>query len=157
MKKLILIRHAKAEHESKNDTDFERPLSFWGKEDAGKMALLLQRENHLPQMIVCSPALRTVETAEIFTDILGIKEASKFYAIYEAASMDLLRIVNLFDDEKETIALFGHNPGVSDLLAYLTDESISMQPGSWAIVELNVVKWAEVGKLDGKMVDFEQP
>jgi phosphohistidine phosphatase len=64
MKKLLLIRHAKATHDI-GYADFERPLKPSGMEDAELMAFIVKKNGTVPQIIITSPALRTQSTADI--------------------------------------------------------------------------------------------
>jgi phosphohistidine phosphatase len=75
MKTLLLVRHAKATHES-GYSDFERPLTEKGIHGAEKMAKHLQEKGIIPQLFVTSPALRTHQTANIFTDTLKLAPAT---------------------------------------------------------------------------------
>lgn len=70
MKKLLLIRHAKAVHDNAYD-DFERPLRHRGIRDAQSMAEALLKEKIVPQVLVTSPAIRTLATADIFSEFLS--------------------------------------------------------------------------------------
>src|ERR1700749_4832323 len=108
MKKLLLVRHAKAEKET-GGKDFDRPLKYIGIQDAGFMADRLKDNGIIPELIITSPAQRTKTTAEIFSDHLKLPEAATNKAIYEASEKTLLKIINEFPDECNFIALVGHN------------------------------------------------
>ena len=69
MKKLLLIRHAKAEKDI-TVKDIDRPLKYIGIQDATFMAERLKERSLIPQILITSPALRTKTTAEIFADHL---------------------------------------------------------------------------------------
>ena len=69
MKKLIFVRHGKAEEEAPGISDFERSLTSSGKKISKQMARLNQKKN-LP-VFVSSPAFRALETALIFAGECG--------------------------------------------------------------------------------------
>ncbi|MGI4020479.1 MAG: SixA phosphatase family protein [Janthinobacterium lividum] len=155
MKKLILIRHAEAEPETEKLPDFERNLTVTGKQDAAKMAALLLNQATLPETIICSPAVRALTTAQIFTVTLGLEEAKTNLKIYEADADTLLQIINQLDDQNEVIALVGHNPGVSNILYFLTGKITTMPTSAWAEVELQADSWAEVGKDCSNIIQYQ--
>jgi phosphohistidine phosphatase len=155
MKKLILIRHAEAEPETEELQDFERPLTTFGKQNAAEMATLLLNQSSFPQTIICSPALRALTTAQIFTATLGLKEAETNLKIYEANADTLFQLINQLNDQYETVGLVGHNPGVSNLLYYLTSKITTMPTCASAEVELEADSWAEVTGNCGELVQYQ--
>lgn len=156
MKKLLLIRHAKATHESGYD-DFERPLTEKGIAGATKMALQLQESSIIPQMIVSSPALRTHQTANIFTDSLKLAPATIINAIYEAGESTLLRLINELPADVDFIGLVGHNPAVSQVLYTLSGELKDVPPGTVALIEFNLNTWEEIYEDSGKLTYYDDP
>jgi phosphohistidine phosphatase len=111
MKKLLLVRHAKAgSHDMK---DFDRPLTDKGLHDAALIADKLKKAELIPEYIVTSPALRTKTTADILAKILAIKNTHDNGHIYEANTHNLLKTINHLPDEYSFIALVGHNPGLA--------------------------------------------
>src|SRR6185312_13320042 len=121
MKKLLLIRHAKAEKDT-TVKDIDRPLKYIGIQDAGCMADRLKDNSIIPQYIITSPALRTKTTAEIFADQLSLPEPIIDRSIYEASQQTLLGVINKLPNKYDFIALVGHNPGIAYILHYLTGQ-----------------------------------
>jgi phosphohistidine phosphatase len=142
MKKLLLIRHAKATHET-GYKDFERPLTPSGLQDAAIM--------------ISSPALRTISTAHVFTQHLAVPNAEEIKSIYDADVDDLVEVVNDLDDASDFTALVGHNPGISQLLHYLTDQIEEMATCAVALIEFNVTSWSNIASATGKLVYFDYP
>ena len=68
MKTLILVRHAKSDWPENTD-DFDRPLAESGLQDAVKMSNFLKNQNIAIDKMVSSPALRALNTCEIFHNI----------------------------------------------------------------------------------------
>ncbi len=157
MRKLVLIRHAEAKPEMENSTDFDRPLSSSGKKDAAQMAGVLLQKGILPQIIISSPALRALTTANIFTAALSSEGLKTNADIYEAHEDTLLHIVNHLDDQYKVAGLVGHNPGISNLLYLLAGKVITMPTCAWAIVELEAESWAQVSSDTGKLIQFQHP
>jgi len=65
-RKLILIRHSKAEDFSSEISDFERSLTVRGKVNSRLMAEILKAKGEEPGRVITSPAFRALETALIF-------------------------------------------------------------------------------------------
>jgi phosphohistidine phosphatase len=157
MKKLLLVRHAKASHDT-GYSDFERPLKPIGIQDAEMMADRLHADSTtIPQVLVTSPAVRTLATANIFAERLSLPEPTQIDDIYEASTKTLLNIINELPDKYEFIGLVGHNPAVSDILNYLTGQFNDMPPGAFAVVEFEFDSWKMVSEFTGKLTWFSTP
>ena len=156
MKKLLLIRHAKATHET-GFIDFERPLQESGLHDAAVMAGRLKEKNLIPQMLVASPALRTLSTANVFSQHLAIPQAQTNKDIYEATTLSLIKVINALPSEHDFIALVGHNPGISDLLYYLTRQLQDVPTCAMMLIEFDTDNWMEIIEDAGKLVYYDYP
>jgi phosphohistidine phosphatase len=156
MKKLLLIRHAKAVHDT-SYSDFERPLKHSGHHDAIMMAERLNSESIIPQHLITSPSLRTLATADIFAEHLELGKPAEDVRIYDAGRQTLLDIVNGFPDNRSFVGLVGHNPGISQLLDYLTDESGDLSPGAVALITFEVNEWKLISFNSGKLAWFSSP
>jgi phosphohistidine phosphatase len=156
MKKLVLIRHAKAEKEIVGK-DFDRPLKYTGMQDAAFMADRLKEVALIPQLIISSPALRTKTTADIFADNLALPVPQFNQSIYEAGQKSLLKVINQFPNEQDFIALVGHNPGISLILTYLTGELKEVHTSTVAVIEFELDDWAAVSEDLGKLVYYSSP
>ena len=155
MKKLLLVRHAKAEKISPNQKDFDRELANKGQMDAPRIAQIIFNEGVKPQLIVSSPAARALTTAQLFAEQLKIENAAivQNEDIYEASPGVLLKIVNNFSDETDFIALFGHNPGFSYLAEYLTGSEIGEIPTCGALlIEFNFDSWKLISQNTGSLI-----
>lgn len=124
------------------------------------MGKLLKKERIYPDFIISSPAKRAITTArkiakEIDYPKNKIVEEPK---IYEANVKTLLQIVNSIEDENETVFLFGHNPGFTDFLNYLTEANIPNIPTCGiAQIEFENDSWKEVSRETGVMKNFYYP
>ena len=156
MKKLLLIRHAKAVHDTSYN-DFERPLKHSGSQDAIMMAERLNSESIVPQLLVTSPSLRTLATADIFAEHLELGKPAEDVRIYDAGQQTLLNIINGFPNNHSFVGLIGHNPGISQLLDYFTDESRNLSPGAVALITFEVNEWKLISFNSGKLAWFSSP
>lgn len=156
MKKLVLIRHAKATHET-GYVDFERPLTQRGMHDAAIMAGRLKEQGLVPKMLVSSPALRTLSTANVFSQHLNLPAAAEEKSIYEASEGDLLNVVTSLPDEVDFIGLVGHNPGIGQLLYYLSGAGHDMPTCATAVIEFSLERWGDITANSGKLTYFDSP
>lgn len=156
MKKLMLIRHAKAEKDSIGK-DIDRPLKYIGIQDATFMAARIKDKPLIPQIIITSPALRTKTTAEIFADHLLLPDPETNKAIYEATQQTLLKVINHLPDKYDFIAIVGHNPGISYILQYLTGETREVHTSTVAVIDFEIDDWASVSGDTGKLVYYSSP
>ena len=118
MKTLFLIRHAKSSWENITLPDIERPLNERGKYDAPLMAKKLKDKKIEIDAFVSSPAKRAKKTAEIFMDVLGAKEKKLVLvpSLYEARPENYYDTIENLKDKHDTVALFAHNPGITDFI-----------------------------------------
>lgn len=156
MKKLLLIRHAKATHES-GYVDFDRPLKQSGMQDSVLMATLLKGQLQIPQIIITSPALRTKTTAEIFANHFKLPVPGEDKRIYEASENTWVKVINDLPDEYDFIGIVGHNPGISQILYYLTGQLKEMPTCAVAIISFENDTWQSISEEDGKLVHFDSP
>ena len=65
MKTLLVMRHAKSDHEEQDQLDHDRPLEQRGRMDAPRMGEFLVKKNVVPNYILASSAVRARETAKL--------------------------------------------------------------------------------------------
>ena len=130
MKTLILVRHAKSSWDSSAATDFDRPLNDRGKHDAPMMAKRLVEQGIKIDAFISSPAKRAKKTAEYFVREYGVKEKHIIYVspLYGAAPKDFNEIISGIDDKYKSIAIFSHNPGITEFANILSDQLIDNMP-----------------------------
>ena len=159
-KQLFLIRHAKSDWNSTDLRDFDRPLNKRGYSNAPEMANRMVEQQIIPDLIVSSPALRAITTATYFAENWGIDQfkIQQENSIYEANVKSLLALVNQLDNQFDHVAMFGHNPGLTDFANYLSDANIYNMPTcSIVIIEFPFESWNEVSAETGKVVLFDYP
>lgn len=155
MKKLLLIRHAKAG--SHDMTDFKRPLTDRGIRDAEFMARQLKEAGLTPEYILTSPALRTQTTADIIAKALNITDKADDKAIYEAGTHTLLNLINNLPAEYDFIALVGHNPAISQVLYEITGEMRDMPPAGMALIDFDFGEWQLMHTNTGTLAWYDSP
>ncbi|SRR5258706_13909926 len=130
MKHLLLVRHAKSDWSTPSSGDFDRPLNDRGKRDAPVMARRLLDKKIKIEAFISSPAKRAKRTASIFAkeykrakDEIVFKEE-----LYAAAPRVFSEVINNVSDKFDSIAIFSHNPGITDFANSLTGSKIDNIP-----------------------------
>ncbi|MEE1944803.1 histidine phosphatase family protein [Pedobacter sp. KR3-3] len=159
-KQLLLIRHAKSDWGNAGLRDFDRPLNGRGKNNAPEMAERLVKQQIVPELMVSSPALRAITTAKYFAAAwhIPIENIQLEPAIYEANVKSLLKVINQLDDQYDQIALFGHNPGLTDLANYLCNGHIVNMPTASVIrIQFPFDSWKLISSNTGNVLLFDYP
>jgi phosphohistidine phosphatase len=161
MKKLIIVRHSRAEDQTPEITDFERSLNGKGKLLARQMANKLKEKEKSPGLIITSTAFRALETAIIFAGEFRIepekiKMNSKMY--FRMSSYVLDEIFSDTHNDIDTITIFGHNPAFSDIVNSMSiGGSESMQKCAVACISFNVARWSDIGNQKGTLEYYLKP
>ena len=157
MRTLYLLRHAKSSWKDASLSDFERPLKRRGREAAQLVGERLAQEKLKNPVLICSPAVRTRETAELVLKSSKLRVEERWdQRIYEASLRDLLQVVSEIPDDKKVAILIGHNPGFEELLAFLTGESRRMPTAALAKIMFDV-SWKDIEARSGKLDWFVTP
>lgn len=160
MKYLFLLRHAKSSWSDSILSDRDRPLNKRGKRDAPDTAKRLASQEIQPELIVSSPAVRALTTAQTMAEALGFhaQDIRLEDRIYEASTTQLLTIIRELDDQCDRIMLVGHNPGFTDLLNQIDNVRIDNVPTcGLATLSFNVNSWAAADITQATLVNFDYP
>lgn len=160
MKSVIIIRHAKSSWDQLGVDDFDRPLNDRGKEDAPKMAKRLLERNIKVDAFISSSAKRARKTAAIFIkefdgqkeDIILVPE------LYLAGPEAFYTAISKAPAAANTIALFAHNPGITEFANELTDVRIDDMP-TCAIfgVKAEIENWSAFREAEKQYWFFDYP
>ncbi len=157
-KQLLLVRHGKSDWGNLDLKDFDRPLNKRGKENAPEMAERLVNKGFKFDLIVSSPAKRAKSTAKFFAEVYNVDHIQFEESIYEASSNTLLKVINGFNDGANTVIMFGHNPGFTDLANELAEADIYNIPtAGMVLISFPFDSWEMVSKGTGEMVFFDYP
>jgi phosphohistidine phosphatase len=158
MKTLFLMRHAKSSWGEPGLPDFERPLNERGYQAAPFMGRLMRERQLLPHTVISSPARRARETAELVVNAAGLTlEVGAVAEIYEASTMTLAETVAAVDDRFTSAMIVGHNPGMENLVAYLTGDTVRMPTAALAVIEMQIDKWSETTNNRGRLAELIRP
>jgi phosphohistidine phosphatase len=119
-KRLIILRHAKAEKAAWGQIDFERPLASRGEEDTAKLSTYLKQNPIHPDRVLCSPSLRTSQTYGILSKTVPtLPTPTLLDNLYLASAGDLLQLINEQEETSSTLMIIGHNPGLAHIILQL--------------------------------------
>jgi phosphohistidine phosphatase len=161
MKRLIFVRHGKAEESESYASDFVRSLTAKGKDVSAQMAKRLAKREKGELTIVTSPAFRAIETALIFAGITKTDYNSIIIneSIYGSFGIDqLIHILEEAGEGIETVALFGHNPSFSMLVNHFSETNRGFMPKSGvACFEFKTSAWNGISAANATLIYFLSP
>lgn len=116
MRRLWLLRHAKSSWDDPDLPDRLRPLAPRGVRAAAAVERHLRATAVAPDLVLCSPARRAVQTWEgVASGVPPGTPVTIDEAIYGADSDELLARLREVPTRIGSVLLIGHNPGVQDL------------------------------------------
>jgi phosphohistidine phosphatase len=161
MKHLTLIRHAKSSWKNPGLLDIDRPLNKRGRRDAPKMGQRLAERTISPDLVISSPATRALITAEVIAGQIEYPAEDIVLddRIYGADVIDWLEITQGLDDVWDHVMCFGHNPGLTDFVNYLTSDYHIGNVPTCGVVEMtfDTETWTNVGRIEPTGVRFDYP
>jgi len=140
-------------------SDFDRPLNERGKRDAPEMADRLLKKKIPIDAFITSPAKRARKTAAVFAKTFGSqKEDLKLQdELYHPSDAAFFNVITQLSDPVKTIAIFSHNPGITDFVNLLTNVRIDNVPtcGMFAI-SFNG-DWSDFRQAEKNFLFFDYP
>lgn len=160
MKTLLIIRHAKSDWNDPSLSDFDRTLTERGKSDAAMMAKRINKKVIEIDVFVSSPAKRAKKTGKLFMKEYGKNEKDLLLisSLYEASVKDYYDAVENFDDKDNTVAIFAHNPTITEFINSLECSPIYNMP-TCAVFGLKIKTdhWKEVSEAEKEFLFFDYP
>ena len=160
MKTLLLIRHAKSSWNDIGLSDFERPLNERGKHDAPLMAKKVKSKKIDIDAFVSSPAKRAKKTAEFFMAEFVAKEKklTLIPSLYEASVEKYYDAIENLKDKDDTVALFAHNPGITDFINSLDCTPVYDMPTCAVYaIQIKTKNWKKFREAKKEFLFFEYP
>lgn len=171
MKRLILLRHAKAIAAAPDLDDRDRRLADRGRADAIRMGQFLKEEACVPELVLCSTALRTRETLDLVVPQLGAAPAVRHLPeLYLARWLTIVNLVRQVREKCSTLMVVGHNPGLEEAARKLARPpgdnkarglhqllQLEYPTAAVAVLEFDVDLWSAVERGEGDLQVFVRP
>jgi phosphohistidine phosphatase len=178
-RKLVLVRHAKSDW-PEHVADHDRPLAARGRRDAPLVGRWLARSGYVPEAVICSTARRARETWDLASAALhsaeshsaaphsaaphsaepGVPSFRLESRVYEATVLGLLMLVRELPEERRTVAIVGHNPGLAELAVGLAAPP-PQPPASFPTAAVAVLAlpgdWSSAGPGEATLLAFAVP
>jgi phosphohistidine phosphatase len=172
MRRLLLLRHAKAESTSPSGTDRDRPLAVRGHKDATELGAWLARQRSLlPDLALISTAVRARETWDIFqqqiSDEVPQGLAADLPELYGAEPTQLLAIIrSIATEDPKCLMIVGHNPGLHELALGLIGGGDAAGRAALAhnlptmglvLIDFAIESWDGIAFGGGRLAQFVSP
>jgi phosphohistidine phosphatase len=170
MRRLLLLRHAKAERSQPGGGDHDRVLAARGRGDAKTLGAYLARHSFIPDRAVVSTAARTRETWTLLAAAMGKMDMTPPVSfeerIYDASPETILQAIKETGPDTGTLMIIGHNPGLQELAAMLVAsgdiearERLGREFPTSALVVITfaVENWNGVHSRGGRLEHFLTP
>lgn len=148
MKRLLIMRHAKSAWDRAGVDDHDRILSPRGRRAARLMGGWIADEGLIPDAAIVSTSARTRETWALVAHQFERAPAPTLSAqLYHASATTMLEIARNAPERAETVLLLGHQPGMADLLALLTEDHeawLEVPTGAIAVLETETPTWRDL-------------
>lgn len=160
MHRLWLLRHAKSSWDDPALPDHGRPLSARGRKACDVLRRHCAAAGVLPEVVLCSTAVRTRATLDALLPALGDPEVSLEDGLYLASAHGLLTRLRSLDVESALVV--GHNPGLQELVVALArpgalrDRAETKLP-TGALATLEHDGWAELAPGRAVLVELVLP
>src|ERR1700730_5930745 len=171
MRRLMLLRHAKTEHETTSGRDQDRRLDKRGRHDAAEIGGWIGRHPPFPDFVLVSPAIRAHQTWEIaweaMKDMVPEPQVELVPDLYGADPSQLLQIIRESSaHDPKRLMLVGHNPRMHELALALAGSGDAasrralddnLPTSGLAVFDFAVGDWANVAFHRGRLVLFVSP
>ena len=167
MRRLLLLRHAKAERSEPGTKDFARVLIDRGRKDAAKIGAYMAAHALIPDRVVISPAARSQETwnyaANAFHPAPAAMSAER---VYDATPHTILGVIKDTPASAHTLMVIGHNPGLHELALMLiatgdvdARERLreKLPTSGLVIVDFAFDNWSKLHPQSGRLERFVSP
>jgi phosphohistidine phosphatase len=168
MRRLMLLRHAKAERDSHSGSDRDRRLDSQGRADAAAMGRWMTAQGHRPERALVSAAARTRETWDLLAAEWPAAAAAADHLpeLYGADPGELLHAIHAAESAVQSLLVVAHNPGLHELALALTASGdaaartaldANLPTTGFVILDFAADAWDDVSFRGGALVCFVSP
>jgi len=171
MKRLYILRHAKAAAAEPGQDDHARALTVRGIADAEAMARYLRKNEAKQDRVLISTSARTIQTADlVLRELAGPPRADYRDGLYLASAVKILAMLKTLPGRLSEVMVVGHNPGLEELAALLAREPVRRKERerrgeldekfpttALAVLDFDIDRWRDLKPETGKLADFVRP
>lgn len=137
------MRHASTADKLPGQADHDRELTLFGERQAGEAGLWLKSHQLVPELVLCSTAVRTQMTAHSLLSNIGQPmQVQLERSIYEDSEEDLKHLIQHTEEEVDTLLVIAHNPSISALASQLTHDRLSFNQGNIMWLQFPGFSWS---------------
>jgi len=152
MKRLYIIRHAKSSWKHKV-SDLKRPLNKRGFNDAKLIAKHTNKLFTSPNVILCSPSKRTIQTSDLFIKNWKMESVTIDYIndLYDFSGENLIKTIKECNNKINSVMIFAHNFAVTEFVNIFGTTAINSVPTcGFVVIDFDIDSWKNLNK--GKTV-----
>lgn len=168
MKTVLLMRHAKSAWDNPTLADFDRPLAPRGRAAAPRMAAYMRDEGLAPDRVICSAAVRALETWTLMAPLFGGDiPVAEDEALFHCGPHAMLAALREAPREADKLLLVAHSPGIESLAVALTGPDpdrrayerlcAKFSTAALAVIEFETDEWRVIGESGGRLSRFVTP
>jgi phosphohistidine phosphatase len=167
MRRLLLLRHAKAERSLPGEPDAGRDLIERGRTDAAKIGAYMARHGLTPDRVLVSPALRAQETwkhaAPAWPKPVATTKAER---LYDAPRQTIFTVIKDAPAAAHNLLVVGHNPGLHELALFLIASGDielrehlreKLPTSGLVVIDFPVDTWPSLHPHSGRLERFVSP
>jgi len=164
--RLLLLRHAKAEH-GLDVPDVQRPLTSHGRRQSAEVGVQLVAAGLVPDLVLCSSSVRTRQTWQLAQATLHAEPEVTFAdELYDAGVDQVLDAVRAADEAAGVVLVVGHEPAMSRTAGALaglgSDEAtyariqLGVPTASWSVLKLTGA-WSDLARGGARLERLHVP
>lgn len=149
-KRLLLLRHGEAAQKNLGQSDHARALTKAGEDEVMRTGRSLKHAGLLPEIILASDAVRVRGTVQALLRVMDPAPIVQHLArLYLAGVPELRQALSARAANLRTLMIAGHNPGLSELVRYLSGEEIMLDTAESAYLSYQGDTWDEAMSAQG--------
>jgi phosphohistidine phosphatase len=167
MRRLLLLRHAKAERSLPGTPDRDRALMERGRQEAAKIGAYIIGHGLVPDRMLVSPAARAQQTWRAAAAAFKPPPtADTVERLYDASAQAILALIQDSGETARTLLVIGHNPGLHELaMTLIASGDIEareqlrekLATTGLVIIDFAIDDWSRLHPQSGRLERFVTP
>jgi len=151
-KTIFLLRHGKADWDLAAAKDIDREVLLEGINRTTQVAQYLKENNVKIDLVISSPAIRAIQTANIIKEELNLPDIIIENKLYPCEGDGIFNTIIEQNDNINNILIVGHNPGITYFAREYMYADIDNIPTSGAVgCKYFTKSWSEFIMVDKKL------